>query len=657
MRQAAVTPFLRMAAWVVLVLAGWAAADLYLRVDLPLAGRLINIAFQAIVGPLAWLGADDQWRLYVAGAVIFWLAIVAGVRPGALPWLRPVGSALLALALVTVLGISVLMERALAGGLFVALLLSSRQPGSLPSAAPGPSARSRQGVAARLMIVTAGLVSAYYLFSLVLSWPEGYLLLEKAAALGRTLGLSLGFLYFAAVSIFCVVLAVLAYRRGARPGGRDGLALVVGLVATLTLAGFLEGRRPELLGWIGPFEGAGLLVVLLCGSLLFRHCRSVLQPAMRLTVPSSWPPGLVAPFLVALLLFGHSYACRILSCADLGSVAELTSIGQIPEVFRIELNRSGSTGFLSVRPRRSLASVQLQPQLGEIQWSTGPGNEAEFEVADVPEDLSYSSSRDRFFAMYSARDPSTFEGRETAVPIRSILGEFSGDGLQQTQATPFPDLCWASCIEWSEIHQKLYIGCEIPRGLHRWDPETGVFETAPEGHRLGDVESIALDPEPARDRLFSTSLWRSPMLSELRASDLSVQRQKWLGRANYVVAYDPGTDRLFVSSFFGSRVRILDGTSLEQLGLIRTGFGTRAIAIDKSRGMVLISSVYDGVLRVADTATGRVLRSLEVGGHVKDIAIDEATGFAYFWSQCALMRLDRESIVREGQPRAGRKPT
>jgi hypothetical protein len=634
-----------MAAWGTLALAGWAGADLYFRVDLPLAARITNAGFRALVGGLAWLGADDQWRLYVALVLAIGLAVLGLVWPAARPWLRGASGALLAIALLTVIAIAALLERALAGGLVVALALYARQPGGLAPDPAGLSGSERGRRTARAVVAAAGLASAYYLFALVLSRPEGYPILDAVAALARHLDVSLAAVYFADVLGLTLLLGILSYRLGARPGRRDGLALLAGGLATFVLAWFLEGRRADLLGGFGLLEGAGVLLVLLCCSQMFWLCRFALRPPpARLSAPGTWPAPLIAPLLVAGLLFGHCYAARILACPDFGSVEELSSVAEMPEVFRVQLNRSASAALLSVRPRRSLASVVLQPQLGELQWLGGPASEADYELADVPEDLTYAPERDTFFAMHSARDPFTFEGVETAAPIRSILSEISADGLERVATTPFPDLCWASCVEWSATHQKLYIGCEIPRGLHRWDPNTAAMETAAQGDRLGDVESIALDPEPARDRLFTASLWRSPMLTELRASDLTILRQKWLGGANYVVAYDQGTDRLFVSSFFGSRVRILDGSSLEQVGLIRTGFGARAIAIDSSRGLVLVSSVYDGVVRVAETATGRVLHSLRVGGHVKDIAIDPVSGFAYFWSQCALMRLDLESL-------------
>jgi hypothetical protein len=635
----------RIAAWAVLALAGWAGADLYLRVDLPLAARITNAGFRALVGGLAWLGADDQWRLYVALALVIGLAVLGLLWPALRPWLRGASGALLGLALLTVIAIAALLERALAGGLVVTLVISARHPGGLAPGPAGFSGSERGRRIARAVITAAGLASAYYLFALVLSRPEGYSILAAASALARHLDLSLAAVYFADVLGLTLLLGFLSYRLGVRPGRRDGLALLAGGLAAVVLAWFLEGRRAALFGGFGLLDGAGVLLVLLCSSQLFWLCRSALPPPpARLSAPATWPAQLIAPLLVAGLLFGHCYAARILACPDFRSAPELSPVAEIPEVFRVELNRSASAALLSVRPRRSLASVVLQPQLGELQWLGGPASEADAELADVPEDLAYAPERGTFFAMHSARDPSTFEGIETAAPIRSILSEISADSLSRVARTPFPDLCWASCIEWSTTRQKLYIGCEIPRGLHRWDPSSGVMETAAQGRRLGDVESIALDPEPARDRLFTASLWRSPMLTEMRASDLTIQRQKWLGGANYVVAYDPAADRLFVSSFYGSRVRILDGTSLEQVGLIRTGFGARAIAIDSSRGLVLVSSVYDGILRVAETTTGRVLHRLRVGGHVKDIAIDPASGFAYFWSQCALMRLDLESL-------------
>ena len=155
---------------------------------------------------------------------------------------------------------------------------------------------------------------------------------------------------------------------------------------------------------------------------------------------------------------------------------------------------------------------------------------------------------------------------------------------------------------------------------------------------VGDVQDIAFDPRARR--LFTVSLWKTPYLTEVDQRTLARKRKVSIGGSHYDVVYDPGSDRVFASAWYGSRVRMVDAKTLQLQGRIPTGLGARALAVAKRQGLLLASSIYDGKLRICNAASGEVREALQVGGHVKDIAVDEARGVAYFWSQCGLYRLD-----------------
>ncbi len=614
----------------------WTCADLWLRVDLPGAAWLANLGFRAATGLIASLQQVDPYgHLRTVWAV---LAIATWFRPAARRWFWRLTCVVVAGAQVVTIGAAVLMERALAGGIAAGLVVLGiagelRDPDG--AAAPPGSWPRRLRLTA---VLGVGALCLAYPHGLVLSSPEGYAPLLAAGEWLRAGGPSLLVLFVPVAALVAVGGAGLGLRRTGP--GRLAFAAGVGLAFAGLLGVLFDDGGHVLLGGLVVLGGIalGLLVPRTIGDRL------------PLVDPRAWPGLLLPACAIAALLFGHAYSARVFTCPATDEEPALTRVASVPEVFRVELSGDGSRALLSVRPEARLATVDLGADQSAVRRLPSPTGSTPEEPPDTPEDLAWAGGN-RFFAMHSPQVPIRFDGEFVDVPVRSVLVQVDAAAGTLTNRTALPGLCWTSCIEWSPVDERLLMGCERPYGLHRWDPDTGDLEAAPEGDRLGDVESLALDPDPAADRMFAVSLWSSGYLTELRASDLSIQRRLFLGGGNYVVSYDPVTDRVFVTSYYGGRVHIVDGSTLKRLGSIGVGFGARALAVDPGRGLLLASSTYEGVITVADTATGAVLMRLPVGGHVKDIAVDSERGLAWFWSQCGLQRVDLGQLTgRAGAP-------
>ena len=181
--------------------------------------------------------------------------------------------------------------------------------------------------------------------------------------------------------------------------------------------------------------------------------------------------------------------------------------------------------------------------------------------------------------------------------------------------------------------------------VQRYDPVDDRFEDEGEDPAIGDVAAMVLDE--AGGRLFTTSFWNAQVVAEIDPETMEVRQTRQVGGANVDIAFDPASQRLFVTGYYDSRVRVLGAEGLVEHSPIRTGFGTRAVAVDSARDLVLASSVYDGMLRVCEASTGKPVEAIPVGGHVKDIAIDSERGLAWLWSQCGLFRLDLNKL-RDG---------
>ncbi len=196
--------------------------------------------------------------------------------------------------------------------------------------------------------------------------------------------------------------------------------------------------------------------------------------------------------------------------------------------------------------------------------------------------------------------------------------------------------CWTNALAWDAPRSRLLITCENKPRVVLWDPATWSVDDSVAVPGSGDIVDLRWDGSG----WWAASLWFSPWVSRLDAESLAPVERRFVGGGAYRVA--PAGDRLLVSRFYGSRVSVLG----ERRSSLRTGLGTRALAVDEERDLVLVSSQFDGRLRVFDLESGERLASLPVGGDVKDIAYDPLLGRAWFAGLCGLFELDAARFSR-----------
>ena len=117
-------------------------------------------------------------------------------------------------------------------------------------------------------------------------------------------------------------------------------------------------------------------------------------------------------------------------------------------------------------------------------------------------------------------------------------------------------------------------------------------------------------------RAFSISLWRSRFLTELDRGSLEIKRQVAIGGTHYHLAYDPKTQLLFASSYYGGRVRVVDARSMETRASLPGDFGTREVVVHPAARLLLASSTYSGELRLWSLRASRVGRD-RAWGHIR----------------------------------------
>ena len=629
----------------------WVFLGLYLRVDLPGAALLAHLAFRAVVAPLEWLTEGDGVRLDILLGTLALGGIASLVAPRPMRWYWRFMASVMGVAMLMISAIGVLMERALAGGLVLALICAALL-GVLRPSPRKPAARRRIWAAATLA-ATVGGGACYWVYALFMTYGDGYPLLELLGNMHRQGGVEL-------LTLYAIFLGGVISLAGAAalwpPGPRLSRLARLTLAAGLGIAGSLALDRAFSLGSPSWTPALVISAGLLLANLVQRA--NLKAPAVA-GLPGRACLALTTPVVLAVLLMGHTYTARVFRCPPGNSAPYLTRIASLSEVFRVSLFADRSRLALSARSMRRLGWLQVDSEASQVHFAEpgqarSPEGAAEsMDLFGVPEDFVHAPQLKRFYASLTAHhhpgegeviSATPLPGLANEGEINNLLLTVSGDASQVLEVVGIPGMCWLNCVRWSAAERLLYLGCEDRPGLYRYDPIRKQVLDGQVAASLGDVQDIAFDSQ--RSRLYTVSLWKTPTLTELDQSTLSVLRQLTIGGTHYDVAYDPGSKRVFASAWYGSRVRIVDSLSMKPAGTIPTGLGARALAVAHRQRLLLASSVYDGRLRVCDPASGEVLASLQVGGHVKDIAVDEKRGVAYFWSQCGLYRLDLSAWSR-----------
>jgi hypothetical protein len=615
----------------------WLFADLYLRVELPLAAAMLHLAFRAAAACAEWLEGGEGGRpaFVAATALALGAVAIASGRWGG--WLRSTLGLPLFAGQLGLVVIAALMERGLFAGIVVGALLGLRLDRRTEAPPSEPRSRPIRWALGALGLATAA-GSLLWLSELMAARSEGYPVVEWLATQSRG-GLPLGWILLG----IAAALGALAVGLGARDRWWCGpaAAVVAALVGLL-----LDPGLPLLSAAIVAPAGAWIVLA------LWRA--TVVEPPRRTLDPATWPARASVAVLVGCLLIGHTYAVRVFGCSAEPEHPALTRVAEPGEVFRVAVGARSNVAVMSLRTERRFGRVELGEPPGELGFADpGPIPSPPADWGAFPpgtslasaEELLYAPADDRFYGTVLGGHPDFYSlpGSPSNV-VNNLIVTLAPDGSRVTDAVGIEHLCWIGAMAWHDADRRLYIGCEYEAALHRYDPATGRLEASVEDERLGDVAAIALDPTPGSDRLFTVSFWSSQAVAELSRSTLEVRQRRDVGGAHYDLAFDPAADRLFLSSYYGSRVRILAGPGLERAGRVATGLGARALAVAPSRDLLLASSVYDGALTVCRSSDGARIERLHVGGHVKDIAVDDERGFAWFWSQCGLFRLDLSKL-------------
>jgi len=629
----------------------FAGGNLLLGFNFPGALYIEDFFFNIVVFVFLWLTEEPQ-TLPIVAAIAVVLGIVAFAVRRRVPIVWHLFGVIVSLVVlagqVGFIMFGLLMEKEIAvavlGGLLLLVARSRLDRNFLQPES------TRIGFGGKLLLGLLTALCLYYIYSLLYTDPQGYLLLRW---LNRLVSDTSNVAVILKVLLFVFVVAanlVAAFffckiqpRR--RVLATTGVALLVSIILFVIL---LARNQAATSCWYYLFAVTVMTLVLQLAVLL--HRRGFAMLPMLYLDPRRYPRRLVVLAVLALLCMMHAYAFRVFGAEPQPSFAPyLTKLDDAPEVFRAVLDPSGDNLYLVYRTRGQVVRYDLDT--GQ-QTPIDPGPLSDVYHPDslrfpgVPEDLIYLADRDLLLATY-ALDPDhqrLFEQRQPGV-YNDIIPIIDPSINRVVDSIAIPDLCWINSIRWHASRQTLYIGCEDRREMLAYDLDARRVLRHERMPSVGDIQDLEIDDRREPSELYTISLWYSPYLSALAADDWRVLRRRMVGGANYEMAFAPSDELLFVGRFYESRVVAVDAQTFQPERYLRTGFGTRALAVYEPAGVLLASSLYDGAVRVFNYRTGELIDALFVGGHVKSIALDQQRGIAYFGNRRAIYRFALQDFL------------
>jgi hypothetical protein len=625
---------------VVVVCVALAAGNLLLGFDLPGAAVIEDLVFSAVTAVFIWL-TDADWRMPFAAL------IAAGTGTAAFYfrkrfafgwklWVSLAGLALLS-GQVGFVTFGLLMEKSVVislGAGFVVYLAWPRIFAKHPQDEPRP-----MGFIAKALVAGFAVATLYYLYAMLDTNPMGYQALEVGNKLSQGRFWQRSFYFLIALST--LILAVSMFRKE-KPIRRSIRVLASSGLAVFVLAALnLQSERQVLIA------SAAVMIVP-----AFLLCEAIRGWGLGLLPDLSLSPGRTVSRMFLLTAVAgccmfHAYTFRVFDCRAAQRPA-VTQLSHEPEVFRILHDAERNQIWMVQRTESRIVRRDLETEESiAVSFGIMPGFKSHLlkHLPGTPEDLIFNADRSMLYATFNPMPEfAAALGNENPGRYNDIVLAIDPDSAKVVEKIAIPDMCWINCIRWDQAADRLLIGCEDRAEMYSWDPQSKTIDKQVQLDSVGDIQDLEIDRRELPGKLYAISLWYSGKLSELDIETWEVLRQTTIGGTNYEMAFSLATDTLFVSRFYESRVLMVNRRTMEKVGVLPTGLGTRALAVDDSRGLLLVSSIYDGLVRVYDFRNRRLVAAFPVGGHVKSIALDSAGGTAYFSGQCGLLRLDLDSI-------------
>jgi hypothetical protein len=161
----------------------------------------------------------------------------------------------------------------------------------------------------------------------------------------------------------------------------------------------------------------------------------------------------------------------------------------------------------------------------------------------------------------------------------------------------------SSCLYTSSIHpgrNRIYLG-EWLQGRYAYAIDLTTLRVVAR-YDVGGGGALGMTVDPERDRLFVSSVWGLEVFD--LATDKLIARRR-IGLGNRSVIVDAARNRLYLGSMVDGKIRILDRDTLDVIGQIPIGIGSRFPHLSLDGKYLFASSTFAHYYWDADTLVTR----------------------------------------------------
>ncbi|WP_159993187.1 YncE family protein [Roseomonas sp. 18066] len=143
----------------------------------------------------------------------------------------------------------------------------------------------------------------------------------------------------------------------------------------------------------------------------------------------------------------------------------------------------------------------------------------------------------------------------------------------------------------------------------------------------GGITGLAYDA--AGDRLFATALTSSEIVEVSLGRRAGIRRFASGGEGAVNIAFQAGSNRLFVANQKSGQLTVLDAASGQVVKAIATGEGALGVTLSGDGSLAYVANRGAGTVSIVDAKALELKESLATGSHPNTVAVDRRSGLAY----------------------------
>jgi len=138
----------------------------------------------------------------------------------------------------------------------------------------------------------------------------------------------------------------------------------------------------------------------------------------------------------------------------------------------------------------------------------------------------------------------------------------------------------------------------------------------------------AISMDPTTSRIYVSS-WEGDSIAVINAATGTLERTIKVGDGPRGVCVNPATGRVYVANKLDDTVSVIDGSTNSVVSTIPVGDAPYGTSVDSSRNRIYVANGGDGTITVIEGSTESVVTDIAVGNGSVDVAVNPSTNRIY----------------------------